>query len=151
MRAIILSLVGAFERIPYSLIAHLGRAIIAIVFFNSGQTKLQGLAVGGIKLNPFDVSGAAFFLFENEYKVPFITPWLGAHLAALNEFFLPILLVLGLATRFAALGLLAMTLVIQTFVYPKAYITHSLWATILLMLVARGPGKISLDHLLWRR
>ena len=151
MRRLIAVLVNLFARIPYSLIALLGRLAIALTFFNSGQTKLQGLTVYGIKVNPFDVSGAAFFLFENEYKVPLITPWLAGHLAALAEFFLPILLILGLATRFAAFGLLGMTLVIQIFVYPSAYVTHGLWATVLLMLMAGGPGKISLDHLLWRR
>ena len=62
-----------------------------------------------------------------------------------------ILLVIGLATRFAALGLLGMTLVIQIFVYPDAWPTHGTWAACLLTLMTRGPGLFSLDHLLWRR
>lgn len=151
MRSLVITVVNLFSRIPYSLIALLGRVVIALVFFNSGQTKLQGLQLYGYKVNPFDVAPSAFYLFENEYKVPLITPWLAAHLAALNEFFLPILLVLGLATRFAAFGLLIMTAVIEIFVYPNAYVEHGLWATILLMLMAYGAGKISLDHLIWRR
>jgi putative oxidoreductase len=59
-----------------------------------------------------------------------------------------VLLVLGLFTRFSALALLGMTLVIQTFVFPGAWVTHGLWATAFLWLIARGPGRFSLDHLL---
>jgi putative oxidoreductase len=85
------------------------------------------------------------FLFENEYKVPLLSPVLAAHLAALAEHILPIFIWLGLGTRYAAFGLLVMTLVIQIFVYPSAYVTHGLWATILLMLMTYGSGKIALD------
>jgi putative oxidoreductase len=60
---------------------------------------------------------------------------------------LPILLVLGLFTRFAALGLLGMTAVIEIFVYPDAWVTHGLWAASFLALIARGPGRLSVDHL----
>ena len=70
-------------------------------------------------------------------------------LATLAEHALPVLLVLGLGTRFAALGLLAMTAVIQIFVYPSAWQTHGLWAACLLALIAEGPGRWSLDH--WLR
>jgi putative oxidoreductase len=59
---------------------------------------------------------------------------------------LPIFLLLGLATRLSALGLLGMTLVIQVFVYPGAYATHGTWAALLLLLISRGPGRVSLDH-----
>jgi putative oxidoreductase len=61
---------------------------------------------------------------------------------------LPALLIIGLATRLSALGLLVMTAVIQIFVYPDAWMTHGLWAAPLLAVVARGPGRWSLDHLL---
>jgi putative oxidoreductase len=83
--------------------------------------------------------------------VPLLPTALAAHGASLAEFVLPILLFLGLGTRFAALGLLAMTLVIQIFVYPGAYVLHGTWAAILLMLMKFGPGKIALDHLIGRR
>ena len=76
---------------------------------------------------------------------------MGATLAALGEHILPVLILLGLGTRFAALGLLVMTLVIQLLVYPGAYPTHGVWAAVLLYLIARGPGRISLDHLIARR
>jgi putative oxidoreductase len=72
-------------------------------------------------------------------------------MAATAEHVLPFLLLLGLATRLSALGLLSMTLVIQLLVYPGAYATHGTWAALCLLLVSRGPGSWSLDHLLGRR
>ena len=62
-----------------------------------------------------------------------------------------LLLLIGLATRFSALALLGMTLVIQLLVYPGAYATHGVWAAVLLYLMARGPGALSLDHWLASR
>jgi putative oxidoreductase len=124
--------------IPQSFISLLARLVIALVFFRSGLTKIDG----------WHVSDSAIFLFENEYKVPLLSPWLAAHLATFAELTMPILLVIGLASRLAALALLGMTLVIQTFVYPDAYVTHGLWAVALLTIIARGPGVLSLDHLL---
>jgi putative oxidoreductase len=67
------------------------------------------------------------------------------------EHVFPFLLLIGLATRFSALALLGMTLVIQLFVYPDAYATHGTWAALLLYLMARGPGALSIDHWLARR
>ena len=55
---------------------------------------------------------------------------------------------LGLFARVGALGLLGMTAVIQIFVFPEAWVTHGLWATALLVVLAQGPGRVSLDHLL---
>ena len=72
-------------------------------------------------------------------------------MAAFAEHLFPLLLLFGLATRFSALALLCMTLVIQVFVYPGAYATHGTWAALLLYLMARGPGVFSIDHLLMRR
>jgi putative oxidoreductase len=74
-----------------------------------------------------------------------------ATLAALGEHVLPVLVLLGLGTRFAALGLLVMTVVIQFLVYPGAYPTHGVWAAVLLWLMARGPGRLSLDYLFEQR
>jgi putative oxidoreductase len=73
-------------------------------------------------------------------------PELGATLAAFGEHAFPLLILLGLATRFSALALLGMTAVIQLLVYPGAYPTHGVWASVLLMLIMQGPGKLSLDH-----
>jgi putative oxidoreductase len=77
-----------------------------------------------------------------------IYPALAAKIAAVSEHFFPFLLVIGLASRFAALALLIMTAVIEIFVYPDAWPTHGVWATCFLIVIARGPGIFSLDHLL---
>ncbi len=130
----------ALQRIPNDLIALIARVSIAAVFWQSGQTKVDG----------WMLSDNALYLFENEYKLPLITPWLAAHLAAFAEHLFPILLVVGLASRLAALALLAMTLVIQLFVYPGAWPTHGTWAACLLFIAARGPGVVSLDAVLLR-
>lgn len=142
-------------RIPDSLIALLGRFSIAAVFWLSGQTKIEGLAVdlvqGQFQFGWPHLSASAVFLFESEYALPLIPPVWAATAAALAEHVLPILILVGLATRLSALGLLVMTLVIQVFVYPGAYPTHGVWATVLLYLAARGAGVVSVDHWLARR
>lgn len=141
---------AGLERIPYSLIALLARFAIAAVFWNSGQTKVQGLAInfvtGEFQLGWPALSDSAVALFRDEYRVPLLPPELAAVLAAGAEHVFPILLLAGLATRFSALALLGMTLVIQLFVYPGAYATHGTWAAVLLLLAARGAGTLSLDH-----
>lgn len=130
-----------FERIPYDIVGLLTRISIAAVFWRSGQTKLEGWAV----------SDSAVFLFQEEYKVPLIDPWIAAHLAAFAEHFFPALLVIGLASRLSALALFGMTLVIQLFVYPDAWPTHGTWAACLLIVMIKGPGRFSLDHMISRR
>jgi putative oxidoreductase len=67
-----------------------------------------------------------------------------------NELTIPVLLFLGLATRLATLPLLGMILVIQLFVYPGAWTDHLLWGSILVFLLTRGPGALSLDHVIAR-
>ncbi len=136
-------------RLPNTLLALIARFSIAAVFWKSGQTKIEGLAIdivsGTFELGMPRLSDNAVFLFKEEYKLPLLSPELGAALAALGEHILPVLILLGLATRLSALGLLVMTLVIQLFVYPGAYATHGTWAAVLLYLMAQGPGKLSLD------
>jgi putative oxidoreductase len=104
----------------------------------SGQTKVDG----------WHLSDSAVDLFCDEYRLPLIDPSIAAHAAAFAEHFFPVLLVIGLASRFAALALLGMTAVIEIFVYPDAWPTHGVWATCFLVLIARGPGVLSLDHLI---
>jgi putative oxidoreductase len=146
---------AACGRIPYSGIAMLARFSIAAVFWTSAQTKVQGLAInlveGQLHLEWPRLSDSAVALFRDEYKLPLLPPELAAVLAASAEHGLSLLLLMGLATRLSALGLLGMTLVIQLLVYPGAYATHGTWAALLLMLVARGSGWLSLDQLLRRR
>lgn len=150
----LLHLRAVLERISHALIALLARFSIAAVFWKSGQTKVQGLAIdlvqGEFQLGWPRLSESAIALFKDEYRLPLIPPELAAPLAAFAEHLFPLLLLLGLATRFSALALLGMTLTIQVFVYPDAYPVHGVWATVLLMLMAQGPGKVSLDHWLVR-
>ncbi|AYF86635.1 MULTISPECIES: DoxX family protein [unclassified Pseudomonas] len=143
------------KRIPYSLVAFVARFSIAAIFWKSGQTKIEGLVIdlvdGTFELGIPHLSASAVPLFTDEYHLPFLSPELAAHMAAFAEHFFPLLILLGLATRFSALALLGMTLVIQTFVYPDAYPTHGVWAASLLLLVSQGPGVLSIDHLIARR
>lgn len=126
-------------RVPADLVALALRIFPAMVFFQSGRTKVEGL---------FSIKDSTWFLFEHEYALPVIPSNIAAVMGTTAEHVLPILMILGLGTRLSALGLLGMTAVIQIFVYPGAWITHGLWASALLALMARGPGAWSLDHLL---
>ena len=90
------------------------------------------------------------YLFQEEYRLPLIDPVIAAALATIGEHLLPVMLLLGLATRLGALGLLVMTLVIQLLVYPSAWATHGTWAVPLLLLLLHGGGRLSLDHLISR-
>ena len=143
-------LISWFECIPQSLIALVARVSIAAVFWNSGQTKIEGLAInlvnGEFKLGWPHLSESALSLFQYEYRLPLLPPVLAAMMAATAEHVFPLLLLFGLATRFSAAALLGMTLVIQLFVYPGAYATHGTWAALLLYLMACGPGVLSIDH-----
>jgi len=153
--ALVRQAVGWFERIPHSFIAAVARFSIAAVFWNSGQTKVKGFALnivsGEFQLGWPRLSDSAVALFQDEYKLPIIPPEIAAVMAAGAEHLFPLLLLFGLATRFSALALLVMTLVIQLFVYPGAYATHGTWAAVLLYLMARGPGWLSVDHRLAER
>ena len=135
------TITGLFERVPHAVILLSARVAIAPVFWLSGRTKVDG----------WTIKDSTFDLFRYEYAVPVIPPELAASMATTVEHALPVLLVIGLATRFAALGLLGMTMVIQLFVYPEAWTVHALWAALLLVIVARGAGIVSLDHLVGRR
>ena len=129
--------VALLEQFPTSVLALAFRVAVATVFFRSGLTKIAS----------WDATVA---LFDMEYMLPFIPPELGAYLAATLELSAPVLLVLGFLTRPAAAALLGMTTVIQLFVYPENWPDHILWASILLYLVMRGAGPLSVDHLIAR-
>lgn len=129
---------GWLEAVPYALLALPLRFAVATVFWNSGTTKLAN----------WDTAVA---LFTDEYRLPLLPPEVAAIFAASIELSTPVLLVLGLLTRPAAAVLLAMTTVIEIFVYPQAWPTHLQWAAMLLVLLCRGPGALSLDHLLSTR
>jgi putative oxidoreductase len=125
------------ESVPYWLLALPLRFAVATVFWNSGTSKLANW-------------NTTIELFTEEYKVPLLPPEIAAYMAASIELTTPVLLVLGLLTRPAALALLGMTAFIEIFVYPQAWPTHIQWAAMLLVLLCRGPGKLSVDHLVRR-
>lgn len=119
----------------------LTRVALAGIFWRSYKTKIE-------EGTWFDLTDTTYFLFENEYSGVPIPPDIAAPMAAFSEFLFPILLVLGLATRFAALSLLGMTLVIQIFVYPDAWWSvHLLWVAMASILIVRGGGLFSADAL----
>ncbi|MGE0853229.1 MAG: DoxX family protein [Hyphomicrobiaceae bacterium] len=126
------------DSIPYTLLAIPLRLGVGAVFWSSAMTKLPS----------WDTTVT---LFAEEYRVPLLPPEVAAYVATAIELTMPVLLVVGLLTRPAALVLLAMTAVIQVFVYPEAWPTHLQWAAMLLVLLARGPGTFSLDWLVRRR
>lgn len=132
--------VALLDRIPNDLVQLALRGGLAGIFWSSARTKVEGLLT---------ISDNTYFLFEEEYRLPLIAPDLAAHLATYAEHLLPAMLVLGIGSRFAALGLFIMTLTIQLFVYPDAFVsTHLGWFALALAIMARGPGRLSLDHLL---
>lgn len=124
-------------RFPLSIIQFAMRIAVGMVFFKSGLLKIRSWEF-------------AIRLFQDEYQVPLLDPVLAARTAVFTELSVPVLLFAGLATRFATLPLLGMIAVIQLFVYPQAWAEHLLWTSVLLFLLLRGPGKLSLDHLIWR-
>jgi putative oxidoreductase len=131
-------ILGRLDAVPYTLLAIPLRLAVATVFWNSAMTKLANW-------------DTALALFADEYRVPLLPPDVAAYLAVSIELSTPVLLVLGLLTRPAALVLLGMTSVIEIFVYPQAWPTHIQWAAMLLVLLCRGAGSFSVDHWLKRR
>jgi len=126
------------ENVPYTWLALPLRFAIATMFWNSSMAKLANW-------------DTALALFSGEYQLPLIPPEIAAYMAVTIELSTPVLLALGLMTRLAAFVLLGMTAVIEIFVYPLAWPTHIQWAAMLLVLLCRGAGALSIDHLLWRR
>lgn len=138
MRDLIETAVSALKTIPNDLISYLARIGIGTTFVRSGMLKLDGWA-----------DGNTLTLFREEYRLPVIPPEIAAYLATSAELSLPLLLFVGLGTRFAALALLFMTLVIEVFVYPNAFDTHGVWAVALLFLMKYGAGVFSLDTVIY--
>ena len=121
------------------------RIALGGIFWRSGQTKV-------VEGTWFQLTDTTYELFRTEYAGVPLPPELAAVMANTAEHILPMLLLAGLFTRFSALGLLGMTLVIQLFVYPEAWWPeHSLWVGLALILILRGGGLLSLDALLVAR
>ena len=137
-------LVRLLGRFPTSVTLLVLRVTLAIPFWRSGLTKWNGF---------LDLSDSAVFLFAEEFKlhlfgteVAYPMPKLMAFLSGSAEIILPILLVVGLGTRFAALGILAMTAVIQLTI-PDGWLSYHLpWAAMALALMTYGAGRLSADY-----
>jgi len=123
--------------VPLSLILLGMRVAMGFVFFNAGL----------LKWHSFDF---AVKLFANEYRLPLLPPELAARMAMTVELGAPLFLFAGFATRLATLPLIGMTLVIVTLVYPASWVESLLWGSVLAMILTRGPGVFSLDHLIER-
>lgn len=126
------------ERFPLSVLLLMSRIGVGAVFFKSGLVKIASWQ-------------ATVQLFAFEYQVPLLPPELAAILAASVELSAPVLLFAGFGARFAAAAMLGMTLVIQIFVYPANWAEHLTWASLLGLILTRGPGAISFDHWIARR
>jgi putative oxidoreductase len=125
------------DRLPLSVLLLVFRFSVGSVFWQAGLTKIASWQT-------------TIVLFQNEYKVPLLPSELAAYMATTVELTCPVLLVLGLAARLATLPMLAQTFVIEAFVYPEDWIEHLTWASMLLLILTRGPGAISIDHWLAR-
>jgi putative oxidoreductase len=143
--------------VPYAVVSLGLRLVLARVFFLDGQPKIDGpqipIDVNGISsfsiVLPAQIRDATFRMFETQYAALPIQPNVATYLFTYAEFVCPILLVLGFATRFSALALLAMTILIQVYVAPDAlWNVHVYWISILMVLLSVGPGAISVDHVI---
>ena len=159
IRKFVNSTSNLLELTPLSLIALVGRFALFLIFWGSVQVKLHaGIIFNAAKFEPgsfpnyywnvFKPSLSTFELFENVYQVPLLSPYVATYIATFGEFFFSIMLLLGIATRISAVGLLGMTAIIQLFVLPDSWHVHLTWAVMLLYLVRYGGGKFSLDALL---
>lgn len=162
--------ISACAFMPYALVALVLRLIMARVFFLDGQSKIigipvpvglpdlvQNLSLQGFSLKafsfsllvPVDVAPSTFAFFMSRFAASPVPPGLAAYVVSYAEFILPIMLVLGLASRFAAIGMLGLTALFQFYLMPEAlWTTHIYWVAMLLVLVSRGPGQISIDHVI---
>ncbi len=153
---IVAKLVALCAVIPYALVALGLRFVMARTFFVSGQSKIEGPVVQspipGVEFSfvlPAGIKDSTFQLFQTQYAALPMPPTVAAYLFTYAEFVLPVCLMLGFATRFSALGLLLMTVLIQVYVLPMAFwTTHVYWISILMVLLSVGPGAISVDRLI---
>jgi putative oxidoreductase len=159
--ATIAGFVAVCAALPYALVALALRVVMARVFFLAGQAKITGPllpihfdvpylpSVDLVVVLPTDVSSETITLFESQYANLPLSPTVAAYLFGFAEFVLPVCLVIGFATRFAALSLIALTALTSIYAMPEAFwSTHVYWFGILLVLVSAGPGAISVDGII---
>lgn len=140
--ASVAAILGALRRFPLSVLELSFRIGVGMVFYKSALTKLD---------ESWMVSDSAIALFRDEYQVPILSPALAAHLAAANEFFCSLMVIFGVGARIGAAALLGLVAVIQFLVYPGNWAEHLMWASLLGYVLTRGPGPISVDHVIARR
>jgi putative oxidoreductase len=153
---IVAKLVALCAAIPYALVALGLRFVMARTFFVSGQSKIEGPVVHspipGVEFSfvlPAGIKDSTFQLFQTQYAALPMPPTVAAYLFTYAEFVLPVCLMVGFATRFSALALLVMTVLIQVYVMPNAFwTTHVYWISILMVLLSVGPSSISVDRLI---
>jgi putative oxidoreductase len=133
----VLGIIAWLDRVPYWLIALPLRFALATVFWNSAMAHLASWQ-------------STLYLFQTDYRLPFLAPLPAAYITIAIELAAPVLLILGFFTRLTTLILLAMTAVIEIFIYPQAWPTHIQWAAMMLVLLCRGAGALSLDGLIRR-
>ncbi len=138
-------IIRLFERIPYSFIALLARLSVAGPFWDAGRDRVDG------SLNILEPRSATMTMYLGGLNIRWVPYETAAIATQLAEFTLPILLAVGLASRFAALGLLVLLAVFEIFVHPGPYALHGTWAALLLLIIKAGPGSFSLDSALGRR
>lgn len=128
------------------------RLAVFSVFWSAVQNKIVGLTIGGQHFAFWSLTDNTFLLFDFEYSLPLIPSTLAAYLGTFGEFFLSLMILLGFMTRYAAVGLMVMTLVIQFLVYPGAWWSvHIMWVAMLAYLIRNGGGLISVDNFLLKR
>jgi putative oxidoreductase len=154
--AFVESFVSACSFVPYALVAFGLRALMAFVFFTAGQAKVLGpqfpLNLYDYSLSvtlPAQLKAETFSMFLSSYASMPLPPAFAAYFVSYAEFLLPIMLVVGFATRFASLGLLLITALLQLYVLPNdLWTAHIYWGAILIVLMTRGPGELSIDHII---
>lgn len=139
------ALIRLLERIPYALIALLARLSVAWPIWVEGRDRVSH---GWNILEPRSSTMTMFLGGHNIRWIPYETAATATQLA---EFALPILLAIGLASRFAAFGLLVLIVVFEIFVHVGPLAEHGAWAALLLMIMRFGPGSLSLDDAMGRR
>lgn len=153
--------VNACAMVPYAVVAFAIRLIMARVFFFDGQSRINGTPVsvdvpnfgysfvpdlGFSFILPQQVRADTAYAFATQLPVP---PMFTATFVAYAEFILPAMLLIGFGTRFAALGLIGLTVLMQLYVMPSAlWSAHIYWAAMLLLLVSKGAGQLSVDHII---
>ena len=170
--SLVSSFVSACTFVPYGLAALALRFVVARVFFLNGQAMIDGPRVPisipdvlGTYFNfnlpfstafrssivlPFEVKASTFDMFLTHYAAVPVPPVAAAYLASYAAFVFPVMLVIGLGTRFAALGLLVMTAMIYLVMPEAVWTSQAYWAAILLVIISQGAGTLSLHHLLRR-